>query len=111
VTGVSPNVLSAGLDFKWKGFYSNATFNYVDRAPLNDANAVYSDEYFLLGARLGYKVGKNETPFEVFAGVDNLLNEKYSLGNDINPIGGVRFFNAAATRNFYFGLKVRLGYR
>jgi iron complex outermembrane receptor protein len=43
----------------------------------------------------------------LFVGADNLLNEKYSLGNDINAFGG-RYFNAAATRNFYAGIKMKL---
>ncbi|MNL84296.1 hypothetical protein D3C87_2122250 [compost metagenome] len=46
-------------------------------------------------------------PIEVFAGADNILNEKYSLGNDLNAFGA-RYFNAAAKRNFYAGLAVRL---
>ena len=40
-----------------------------------------------------------------FAGVDNALNAKYSLGNDINAAGG-RYYNAAATANYFIGLSV-----
>ena len=40
---------------------------------------------------------------DVFAGVDNLLDLTYSLGNDINAFGG-RYYNAAPKRNFYAGL-------
>lgn len=39
-----------------------------------------------------------------FGGIDNILNQKYSLGNDLNAMGG-RYYNAAPTRNFYIGVK------
>ena len=39
-------------------------------------------------------------------GVDNLLNKKYSLGNDLNAFGN-RFFNASAERNYFAGLGVK----
>ena len=38
-----------------------------------------------------------------YGGADNLLNEKYSLGNDINAAGG-RYYNAAPGQNFYIGV-------
>jgi iron complex outermembrane receptor protein len=41
------------------------------------------------------------------AGVDNLLNQTYSLGNDINAFGG-RYFNAAAKRNYFVGLQIKI---
>jgi len=40
---------------------------------------------------------------ELFMGADNLLNTKYSLGNDINAAAG-RYYNAAPGRNFYIGV-------
>jgi iron complex outermembrane receptor protein len=45
-------------------------------------------------------------PVNIFAGADNLLDEKYSLGNDINAAGN-RFYNAAPRRNFYVGVAVQ----
>jgi len=44
---------------------------------------------------------------EFMAGVQNILNQKYSLGNDLNAVGG-RYYNAAAPRNFYLGFNVKL---
>jgi iron complex outermembrane receptor protein len=43
----------------------------------------------------------------VQGGVDNLLDEQYSLGNDVNGFGG-RYFNAAAGRNYYVSLQLQL---
>ncbi len=36
-----------------------------------------------------------------------LLNETYSLGNDINGFGG-RYYNAAAKRNYYAKIVLQL---
>ena len=44
---------------------------------------------------------------QIFAGIDNVLNEKFSLGNDINAFGN-RYFNPAPERNYYAGLKFEL---
>ncbi len=78
--------------------------NYTSAIPLNDANSVFADPYHLVQAKLSWnRPFGNRFRMQLFAGVDNLLNEVYSLGNDINAFGG-RFFNAAAPRNFYGGL-------
>lgn len=107
LTGVAPNVAAFGMDVQLVNkLYANITANYVDKIPLNDGNSVYASEYYLFGARIGYKTPQPAAyPVEVFAGVDNLFDRKYSLGNDLNAAGG-RFFNAAAGRNFYVGLKI-----
>ena len=107
LTGVAPNVAVAGIDIiLWRKFYVNTTFNYVDHIPLNDANSEFASEYFLLGARAGYKaLIKQKLRLEFFGGVDNLLDERYSLGNDLNAIGG-RYYNVATGRNFYFGIRI-----
>ena len=106
LTGVAPTIALWGVDFGYRGFYLNATANYTDALPLNDANSVYASEYFLLGGRLGYKsaIGEN-VRFDIFAGIDNALDKRYSLGNDLNAIGG-RYYNAAPPRNYYVGLKI-----
>lgn len=111
LTGVSPNTLVSRLDLRTAlGFYLNFTHQYVDEIPLNDANTVYQDAYNLVNTRFGWArnfAGKWE--LEAFAGVDNLLNESYSLGNDLNPFGG-RYYQPAPTRNWYGGVKVAFLY-
>ena len=78
--------------------------NYTSSIPLDDGNTVFADAYHLLQAKLSWerRLG-GKLALQVFVGADNLLNEVYSLGNDINAFGG-RFFNAAAPRNFYGGV-------
>ncbi|MEJ7643204.1 MAG: TonB-dependent receptor [Chryseolinea sp.] len=106
LTGIAPTTLVYGVDLTaWK-VYLNMTGSYTDAIPLNDANTDYAESYSLIGARVGYKDRLSTNfIFEVFGGIDNAFNETYSLGNDLNAIGG-RYYNAAAGRNFFFGVKL-----
>jgi len=79
----------------------------VNKIPLNDANTVHSKAYHLLQIKMQWKKQFSRISIVVFAGIDNLFNENYSLGNDLNAAGG-RYFNAAAPRNYYGGFKVGL---
>lgn len=107
LTGTAPNISVTSLDIQTKsGGYLNFTYNFTDKIPLNDANTVYADSYQLITAKAGWKVKlKQKHLVEVFLGVDNLLNEKYSLGNDLNPFGG-RYYNPSPERNYFGGLKL-----
>ena len=111
LTGVSPNTLVTRLDLRTSpGFYLNFTHQFVDEIPLDDANTVYQDAYNLVNMRFGWArsfAGKWE--LEAFAGVDNLTDEVYSLGNDLNPFGG-RYYQPAQERNWYGGVKVAFLY-
>lgn len=99
------NVLAAELT---AGLSLNIFHNFVSSMPLNDANTVFAAKYHLLQAKLGLKLPLNKRlAMQLFVGADNLLNAKYSLGNDINAFGN-RFFNPAAPRNFYGGLKLEI---
>ena len=104
LTGTALNTVVAGVDFSINRFYFNSTFNYTSAIALNDANTDFANEYYLLGSRVGYK----PTGFiEIFGGADNIFNQRYSLGNDLNAVGG-RYYNAAAGRNIYAGVKVTM---
>ena len=106
--GVAPHTIAAGVDLELlKGFNFSINYFFSDQLPLNDANSVYADSYHLLGCRIEYKLPFGEKlSFRLAGGADNLLNEKYSLGNDLNGFGG-RYFNAAPARNFYGGIRVQ----
>ncbi|PST82380.1 TonB-dependent receptor [Pedobacter yulinensis] len=82
--------------------------NFTDAIPLDDANLDYSRRYHLLEARIScaaIRLGPGKINF--FAGADNLLNQRYSLGNDLNAFGK-RYYNAAAPRNYYAGLSMEI---
>jgi iron complex outermembrane receptor protein len=107
---VAPNIVVAGIDAASAiGLYTHITFNFTDFIPLNDANTVYANDYALLGGRLGFKKSLGKLLLDVYGGVDNALNETYSLGNDINAFGG-RFFNPAPSINYYGGLILRYSF-
>ncbi len=111
LTGVPETTLVTRLDLRTKpGIYLNFTHQYVSELPLNDANTVYQDAYNLVNLRFGWaKSFAGKWELEAFAGVDNLLNESYSLGNDLNPFGG-RYYQPAPTQNWYGGVKVAFLY-
>ncbi len=107
LTGTAPNISVTSLDIQTKGgVYFNINYNYTDKIPLNDANTVYADSYQLVTSKAGWKLKlKQKHLIDVFLGVDNLLNEKYSLGNDLNPYGG-RYYNPSPERNYFGGVKL-----
>lgn len=103
--GVAPHTLSTGIDLATaKGILFNVNYYYSDRIPLNDANNEYARPYHLLAARLGFeKMFRRQYRLRLTGGVENALDQAYSLGNDINAFGG-RFYNAAPARSFYLSL-------
>lgn len=109
LTGVPKNTIVSSLEFLFKkGFYLFGQHNYTSSIPLNDGNTVFSKKYNLLEGKAGIRnlrIGK--TYLDIYAGVNNVLNEKYSLGNDLNAANG-RYFNSAAGINFYSGVSVKL---
>ncbi|MBO9636245.1 MAG: TonB-dependent receptor, partial [Chitinophagaceae bacterium] len=106
--GVAPHTVAAGLDLNTRpGLYANISFFYGDRSPLNDANTEYASSYQLTGGRIGWrKAFTSRISTDLYAGVDNLFDARYSLGNDINAAGG-RYFNTAAGVNYFAGLSFR----
>ncbi len=104
LTGVPRNIWVSGLDLETsKGFYFDASLNCTSRLPLTDANDAYADAYQLLQVKLGYRCSKKDKRLDIFFGADNLLDQQYSLGNDINA-AGKRYYNPAAGRNIFSGL-------
>ena len=107
LTGVPDQVIVTSLQFKLpQYFYIYIEYNYTSRIPLTDGSTAFAPSYNLLQAKAGWqhRLG-GKTLFQVYAGADNLLNEKYSLGDDFNAVGN-RFYNAAEPRNYYVGMSV-----
>ena len=110
LTGTTPHTLSAGLDFsERRGFYLSPSLGHQARVVLNDANTEEAAGYWVFGARGGWRrtlLGQLET--NLYAGLDNALDRRYSLGNDLNAFGG-RYFQPAPGRAWYGG--AQLGWR
>lgn len=106
-TGVAPHILNLGINLTTKpGVFTHLNYNFTDAIPLNDANTVFANTYSLVNVKIGYSQYFNRFEAVVFGGVNNLLDESYSLGNDLNPFGG-RYFQPAAERNFYGGAQLK----
>ncbi|MBS1618510.1 MAG: TonB-dependent receptor [Bacteroidetes bacterium] len=106
LTGVPPHTLAVNemLDMPI-GFYLFSQYGYTASLPLNDAGTTWARYYHLLEGRVGWKHSFKRCDLELYAAVNNLLDQKYSLGNDLNAAGG-RYYNAAPGRNYYAGLRV-----
>ncbi len=108
VPSVPSNTISILWDLQIKRvLYSNITYYRASKIFLNDANTASADPYHLLGWRIGWKkTVRSKYKLNFYAGIDNLLNEHYSLGNDINAAAN-RFYNAASERNYYVGFSTQ----
>lgn len=104
VAGVPRSTLINSLRFELPASFALfIQHNYTSRIPLNDANSAFAKKYNLLSARLSMEPkGKSFIPSQMYLAFDNLLNQKYSLGNDLNAFGK-RYYNAAPGFNFQLG--------
>ncbi len=116
LTGVpAGTVVSSVLVAFPKGIDAYVMHNHTSAIPLNDANTMAADGYHLLQAKVAWRIPLGgKLALQLFVGGDNLLNQRYSLGNDINafvpkgtPHHVGRYFNASPLRNFYGGMAVR----
>lgn len=105
LTGTAPYIATAGIDAGFcRYFLLNLSGRYSDRIPLNDANTVKSAYYIVFDGRLSYqRNGWGRSKLGVYTGIENALNRRYSLGNDLNGFGK-RYYNAASGRNIFAGL-------
>ena len=111
IPGVAPLTLVTGLDAALKaGLYAHVTYQFLNPFPLDDANTTTADPTRLLQATLGFRrTFGNRWTFDGYLSGDNLLNQTYSLGYDLNAFGG-RFYNAAPTRNFVGGVRLSVNW-
>ncbi len=105
IPGAAPHTvnLEANLTLK-NGLYLSLFHNFTDAIPLNDANEVFADSFHLLRTKLGYR---NQQGLDIFLTGSNLLNERMSFGNDLNPRFGNRYFQPAPGRNWQVGVRKR----
>ena len=106
LTGVPETVWITGLDFKTKsGLALSCNVNFTGKISLNDAATVFADPYQLVQIKLSQQLQMGNRSIQLYTGVDNLMNQVYSLGNDINASGN-RYFNTASGRNIYAGFRI-----
>jgi len=106
VTGVPRTINVSGIDINAaKTWYAGVILNNTSSLPVNDANTAWAKAYHLLQVKIGKNFTAGQCKINVYVGADNILNETYSLGNDINAVGK-RYYNAAPLRNYFAGARV-----
>lgn len=107
LTGVPSTTVVSGAYIRFPlRIYVFIQHQYTSAIFLDDANTVSTRPYDLVLVKAGCQlINRKKLILEISGGVDNLLNEKYSLGNDLNAIGG-RYYNAAMPRNYFGKLEV-----
>ena len=107
--GLTPHVFDWQLTVRSRlNAYANLGLYTSSRTPLNDANDVFAEKFAILRAKFGYELTLGKRKLEIYAGGDNLLDQTYSLGYDLNPQFGRRYFQPAAGQSFFAGVKMRL---
>ena len=108
LTGVPKSIWVSGMDVTFKNKYTfHGSVNGVSSIPLTDANDAFADPYQLVQFKFDDAIHFNKWSLLCFIGVDNALNQLYSLGNDINA-AGKRFYNPASERNIFAGIQFQL---
>ncbi|MFT4737491.1 MAG: iron complex outermembrane receptor protein [Cyclobacteriaceae bacterium] len=100
LTGVPELLLNPGIEIlSESGLYGNINGQYVGEIPINDANSIYSDSYFILRSKLGYSLDVGNFRFDMNIGIENITNQKYASMLLINNTG----FGGASPRYYYPG--------
>jgi iron complex outermembrane recepter protein len=105
LTGVPRFTLVNSFTVECKnGLFAYFQHNHSASVPLNDGNTVYAKPFDILQIKAGINVKAGKAfSARLTIGVDNLFNENYSLGNDLNAAAG-RYYNAAPLRNYFIGM-------
>jgi len=101
LTGVPKRQMGLSLAQKGKWFFSQISYQFVDRMPITDDNSIYSKQYALahIIAGVDFSIGANFTARLTYR-MDNVFNEKYASMLAINA----RSFGTSESRYFYPGL-------
>jgi len=86
------------------------TYYYNSRTALNDGNTEWTPSFHLLGLGINQGIHLSRRMFfQLWGGIDNLLDQQYTLGPDINAFGG-RYYNASPGRNYFVSLQTSLNF-
>lgn len=113
LTGTAPHVINAGIDLypEENGLYGHLNFRFVDAMPLRDDNSIYSESYKVVNLKLGYRRSLGKWELDLYGGINNLLDEKYSAMFQINAASfgnsAPRYYYPGLPQNYYGGLGLR----
>lgn len=111
ITGIAPWTAFVGLQLENPlGFYGHAHFLFNDKTPLNDANTDFNGVYTTSDFKIGYKKSIRHFTTDLYLGVNNLFDRKYSSLTALNAVafggGQPAYFNPSPGRNGYIGLNL-----
>jgi len=110
LTGIPRHVLNASLLTTYRDFELFINGRHTGEIPLNDANALYTDEYFVLNAQLRYQKTIDKLSMELYGGANNVLNQLYpsQVLPNAPSFGGrpARYYYPGDPFNVYFGLRL-----
>lgn len=109
IPGVPVRTVTVAVDAAVRpGLYLNATAQHVGEMQIDNANLQQADGYTLVSVRTGLRRSlTQQLRLELFGGVDNATNEKYSSWLGINGFGG-RYFNPSLRRNMFGGVSLHI---
>ncbi|KEO71920.1 hypothetical protein EL17_20605 [Anditalea andensis] len=108
IPGIHPHTLVKGADLAMRnGFYINATYSNYTGIYLNNENTDKDTAYAVLDFRSGIRrpLG-SRFKGEIYAGINNALDERYTAVHNLNAFLG-SYFDPAPGRNYYGGFSLK----
>jgi iron complex outermembrane recepter protein len=107
LTGVPRTTINSLFNFTFfKKLNIDYSHFYTSKIPLNDANSVWSESNLIGNIQFRFPLDFEKTRVNLYLQIQNLYNEDYVLGFDINAFGN-RYYNPSAKRNFIMGAEFR----
>ncbi len=103
--GIPQQQFAFNASYQNRGWVFGADFRAIDQRYVNNANQLAAAGYGVVDLRLAFRVKEANAQYEVFAGINNLLDKEYIGNVRINAFGD-RFFEPDPERNAYLGLRV-----
>lgn len=108
LTGTSPFQNSVLAIYEHPtGLSWNVQYLFIDYLFLNDANTDILASNRVFNTKISYKKSNRHFSWELWLSAENIFDEKYSAGPDLNAAAG-RYYNAAAGKNYSVGLKINV---
>lgn len=92
--------LARKIDLLYSAFYTSKLY-------LNDDDSVFAEPTFVNHLKLDYPLNFHSNTLNFSLHIQNIFNEKYVSGYDINAFGR-RYYNPAPQRNITFGIQFRM---
>ena len=107
LTGVPDHTLNFYINIESRmGLYTRINWQGTGKMPILDDSSVFSDGYNLVNLKIGYQKEFDKLNVNVYAGINNLLDEKYASMLQINPNFNKRYYYPGLPVNYFSGVKV-----